>query len=157
MLSAIEEIHSHRMIHMDIKPENFVFVNGTLKLIDLGLALCLPAGGDLLETEIVYGTNLFMAPECFTSRLVPGEGGGKPRYLTTLTLQADIWSAGVLLLQMLPFKEDCPAPNLPMDYIRNKIDLEEEKLSNIINVLKLCLHKDPGSRTKASELRNIMF
>ena len=142
---------------MDIKPENFVFVNGTLKLIDLGLALCLPVGEDQLETEVVYGTNLFMAPECFTSRLVPGGEGGKPTYLTTLTLQADIWSAGVLLLQMLPVKEDCPAPNMPLDYIKTKIALKEDKLSEIMTVLKMCLQKDPGSRPKVSQLKKIMF
>ena len=154
---GIEEVHSHRIIHMDIKPENFVFVNGTLKLIDLGLSLCLPEGVDHLETEVVYGTNLFMAPECFTSRLAPREGGVKPRYITTLTLQADIWSLGVLLLQMLPVKGDRPPPNMPIDYIRNKLLWEEEKLSGIPDVLKLCLQKDPGNRPNVAGLRNALF
>jgi len=154
---GIEEIHSHKIIHMDIKPENFVFVNGNLKLIDLGLALCLPEEEEYIETSMVYGTSIFMAPECFTSRMVPGKAGVKPLYLTTLTLKADIWSAGVLLLQMLPVKEDCPAPSMPLDYIRNKIALREEELRNIMEVLSKCLQKDYKVRPTASQLREIIF
>ena len=141
---------------MDIKPENFVFVNGTLKMIDLGLALCLPEDEDFLEAELVYGTNLFMAPECFTSRKVLGEDG-KPLYLTTLTLQADIWSAGVLLLQMLPIKEARPDPTMPMGFIKNKILLEESLLQETMAVLSLCLEKNPAARPGVAELKKASF
>ena len=141
---------------MDIKPENFVFVNGTLKMIDLGLALCLPDDEDYLEAEIVYGTNLFMAPECFTSRKVSGENG-QPVFLTTLTLQADIWSAGVLLLQMLPMKAERPDPTMPMDFIKNKLRVDETYVASIMEVLSLCLQRDAAERPVIQQLRKVLI
>eukprot|EP00957_Ditylum_brightwellii_P188618 14359064-Ditylum_brightwellii.AAC.1 len=38
MLSAVHCIHEERVIHGDLKPANFLFVRGTLKLIDFGIA-----------------------------------------------------------------------------------------------------------------------
>lgn len=38
MLEAVDHIHSHRIVHGDLKPANFVFVRGHLKLIDFGIA-----------------------------------------------------------------------------------------------------------------------
>ena len=51
---------------MDIKPPNFVFVRGELKVIDLGCAELVAAGcGHVLSTAS-KGTEGYMAPECFT-------------------------------------------------------------------------------------------
>ena len=38
MLEAVDHIHTHRIVHGDLKPANFVFVKGHLKLIDFGIA-----------------------------------------------------------------------------------------------------------------------
>ncbi|CAB9522977.1 specificity protein kinase TTK [Seminavis robusta] len=38
MLNAVQCIHEARVVHGDLKPANFVFVKGTLKLIDFGIA-----------------------------------------------------------------------------------------------------------------------
>ncbi len=38
MLEAVHTIHEERIIHGDLKPANFVFVQGMLKLIDFGIA-----------------------------------------------------------------------------------------------------------------------
>ena len=38
MLEAVDFIHSQRVIHSDLKPANFLFVKGELKLIDFGIA-----------------------------------------------------------------------------------------------------------------------
>ena len=43
MLEAVDHIHTHRIVHGDLKPANFVFVKGHLKLIDFGIAkVCYP-------------------------------------------------------------------------------------------------------------------
>ena len=38
MLSAVHSIHEAKIIHSDLKPANFLFVRGALKLIDFGIA-----------------------------------------------------------------------------------------------------------------------
>lgn len=38
MLEAVDYIHNNRIVHGDLKPANFVFVKGHLKLIDFGIA-----------------------------------------------------------------------------------------------------------------------
>lgn len=38
MLAAVNAIHEARVIHADLKPANFLCVQGSLKLIDFGIA-----------------------------------------------------------------------------------------------------------------------
>ena len=60
-------MHDSDIIHLDVKPENFLFVAGVLKIIDFGVAMVLPEG----EQEVVgnwasiAGTFQYQAPEHF--------------------------------------------------------------------------------------------
>lgn len=38
MLEAVHTIHEERVVHGDLKPANFVCIQGRLKLIDFGIA-----------------------------------------------------------------------------------------------------------------------
>ncbi|RUP52241.1 hypothetical protein BC936DRAFT_150067 [Jimgerdemannia flammicorona] len=38
MLQAVDAIHQEKIVHSDLKPANFLFVEGSLKLIDFGIA-----------------------------------------------------------------------------------------------------------------------
>jgi serine/threonine-protein kinase TTK/MPS1 len=38
MLEAVHTVHAERIVHSDLKPANFLLVEGTLKLIDFGIA-----------------------------------------------------------------------------------------------------------------------
>jgi serine/threonine-protein kinase len=90
---ALEYIHSHQMIHRDIKPDN-IHVNpkGVVKLIDFGIAKM----QDLSRTRpgYVLGTPYYMAPE-----QVRGE---------KITAMVDVYAFGVLLFELMagvkPFK-----------------------------------------------------
>lgn len=42
MLKAVEATHEYNIIHADLKPANFVVVDGCLKLIDFGIADKIP-------------------------------------------------------------------------------------------------------------------
>jgi serine/threonine protein kinase len=48
MLKALADVHSKNIIHLDIKPENFLLVEGVLKIIDFGLAKKIPKNRDFL-------------------------------------------------------------------------------------------------------------
>ena len=77
LCSAIQYLHRHGFLHLDVKPSNIVAEGGRAKVIDLGLAR--PpgrAGGGI-------GTWCYMAPEQVR--------GGE------LTAAADVWGIGVVL------------------------------------------------------------
>lgn len=42
MLAAVHAIHEENIIHTDLKPANFLLVEGSLKLIDFGIAKAIP-------------------------------------------------------------------------------------------------------------------
>lgn len=83
--SAIAYIHSRGICHRDIKPENMMLVNGTLKLIDFGLAqIC---NQQLMSSRV--GSICYISPEVLNG---------------SYTQSCDIWSLGVVLFLMLSGK-----------------------------------------------------
>ena len=85
VFSAIGYIHSLEIIHRDIKAENFLYsADGSVKLIDFGLAVKLKAKGEILKD--VVGSPHYIAPEMLDRKY---------------SYPADMWSAGVLVYLML--------------------------------------------------------
>ena len=77
LCSAIQYVHRHRFLHLDLKPSNIVAENGRAKIIDFSLAR--PPG----RARGGIGTWCYMAPEQVR--------GGE------LTSAADVWGIGVVL------------------------------------------------------------
>jgi len=88
IISAIAALHLKCVVHRDIKPDNFMVSNGSLKLCDFGLAMFLPRGRLLTEK---CGTPAFMSPE--QHRL--------PRFSRGYTNLCDIWAAGVTMYMLM--------------------------------------------------------
>jgi hypothetical protein len=66
MLKAVNCIHEERIIHGDLKPANFLFVRGTLKLIDFGIAKAIQNDDTTnITRETQIGTLNYMSPEAF--------------------------------------------------------------------------------------------
>jgi len=64
MLSAVHCIHEERIIHGDLKPANFLFVKGALKLIDFGIAKAIQSDDTTnIYRESQIGTLNYMSPE----------------------------------------------------------------------------------------------
>ncbi len=64
MLSAVHSIHQERIIHGDLKPANFLFVRGVLKLIDFGIAKAIQSDDTTnIYRESQIGTLNYMSPE----------------------------------------------------------------------------------------------
>lgn len=86
MLLGISQAHAVKVIHRDIKPDNFLVVGDgkTVKLADFGLSAILPEGNKVKGT---FGTAPYMCPEMIS----------KKPYGT----EADMWSFGVIVYVLL--------------------------------------------------------
>lgn len=63
MLEAVYTIHEEKIVHGDLKPANFVFVNGTLKLIDFGIAKAIQNDTTNIVRDSQIGTLNYISPE----------------------------------------------------------------------------------------------
>ena len=65
MLQAVQAIHDESIIHSDLKPANFLLVEGCLKLIDFGIAKAIPNDTTNIQRDHQTGTLNYMSPEAF--------------------------------------------------------------------------------------------
>ncbi len=84
MLQAVHSIHSFGVIHLDLKPANFILVNGWVKIIDFGLSMAapkpsradLPSSKPLTDLKMLRsstcGTLVYAAPEVLANNTTFG-------------------------------------------------------------------------------------
>jgi DNA-binding NarL/FixJ family response regulator/tRNA A-37 threonylcarbamoyl transferase component Bud32 len=87
LMMALGDIHEKGILHRDLKPQNLMFrTDGSLAIVDFGIAKHIDAA-DMTGQGEILGTPRYMSPEQVQGR--------------ALDLRTDIYSAGVLLFQML--------------------------------------------------------
>ena len=148
MLSAVHCIHEERIIHSDLKPANFLFVRGALKLIDFGIAKAIVNE----DTTNIYrenhiGTLNYMSPEAI---LDTGSGTDGPRM--KIGRASDVWSLGCILYEMVYGK----TPFYKLHFIQklqaivnpnHKINFpEDDEAEAAIDAMKQCLCRNPEER-----------
>jgi len=135
---ALDFIHSNRVIHRDVKPENLhVTPAGVVKLMDFGIA----KSEDLNRTQpgFALGTPYYMAPE-----QVRGE---------KLSPQADVYAFGILLFELLtgqkPFTADT-VEGIFYHILNTPINLEPLGTAGVpqplIDVVAACTAKNAADR-----------
>lgn len=94
---ALGYAHAHGVVHRDVKPANIrLLPDGRVKVVDFGIARL--GESSLTQAGTVLGTPLYMAPEVLTG--------------TGCDHRADIWAAGVLLVELLTGRHPFEAPTL---------------------------------------------
>ncbi|XP_006898492.1 PREDICTED: dual specificity protein kinase TTK-like isoform X1 [Elephantulus edwardii] len=155
MLEAVHTIHQHGIVHSDLKPANFLIVDGMLKLIDFGIANQMQPDTTSIVKDSQVGTVNYMPPEAIKDMSSSRENG---KLKSKISPKSDVWSLGCILYYMTYGKT-------PFQHIINQIsklhaiidpnheivfpDIPEKDLQD---VLKCCLIRDPKQRISIPEL-----
>ena len=96
ILMAIAEglgyAHAANIIHRDVKPANVrVLEDGTVKVMDFGIAKSLQTESNLTQTGITLGTSAYLAPE-----QIRGEA---------IDRRTDVFAMGVLAYELLAYRK----------------------------------------------------
>jgi len=93
MVHAVDYLHSHSIIHRDLKLENVIVANGTIKICDFGLS-------SFYSTESLL-SDFCGTPQCAAPEIING--------VPYIGPEVDIWCLGMILYAMvhgkLPFEE----------------------------------------------------
>jgi serine/threonine protein kinase, bacterial len=137
ILSTIETVHQHQIIHRDIKPDNIILRkrDGKPVLIDFGavkesLATVINSQGQTARS-IVIGTAGYMAPE---------QSAGRPVYAS------DLYSLGLTAIYLLTGKT--PA-ELDTDPLTGRIDWRSQAPSvseSLARIIDTAIQMHPGER-----------
>ena len=152
---ALEAAHERGIVHRDLKPANVkVRPDGTVKVLDFGLARAMDPGGvsgvdpttsptltaHATQMGVILGTAAYMAPE---------QARGKP-----VDRRADIWAFGVVLYEMVTGRRAFVGEGVSdvlAAVLRQDIDwsaLPAETPQGLRRLLERCLERDPKQRLR---------
>lgn len=143
VLLATNYLHQQKVVHGDLKPENFVLIKTgsvNVKMVDFGLSDTLKKRHFL---SVLSGSRFYLAPEVLEGKY---------------TEKRDLWSVGVMLYEFLtgqrPFAAD--SEDELFDQIRRShFDLSPLESAQIslegISLVKGLLEADQGRRLSAKE------
>ncbi|CAX40384.1 serine/threonine-protein kinase, putative [Candida dubliniensis CD36] len=151
IFKCIKDVHDAGIVHSDLKPANFLFVRGMLKIIDFGIANAVPDHTINVYRENQIGTPNYMAPEAIC------ESNYTSARIWKVGKPSDIWSIGCILYQFIYGKAPFAgySGNQKLMAITNphiKISFPSSGIGNTpvplsaIELMKNCLHRDPNDR-----------
>ncbi len=165
-LMCVDMCHENGIIHLDLKPSNFVLVGDQLKIIDFGIAKEIDDDATSVVRESPVGTLNYMSPESILGMMTGTDPSSLPQY--KLNRSADIWALGCMLYQMIYGKA-------PFAHVRSELRLSaitnpqvpielpplpahlaavasESDTAAVSDALLRCLERDPKKRITLPEL-----
>lgn len=150
-LIGLQFLHSHGIIHNDIKAGNILFTqSGQLKIADASIAFEVSSLNEL-NSKLPKPSLTWKAPEYFEEK--------ENRHLS---VKSDIWSLGITILEMfqkIPPNPDADFNQLQVLYCTSLIlPSAPNKSSKLFqDFVKKLIVKDPSNRPGANELLNHPF
>ncbi len=137
---ALAKIHEVGILHRDLKPGNVMLrSDGTLALIDFGLAKRMRLKMELTDSGEIFGTPYYMSPE---------QG-----HANDVDSRSDIYSLGVIFYEMLTGKKPYSADTAMGIIIRHAqapIPLLPVRFSKYQALLNMMLAKEPENRLQTA-------
>ena len=144
VVRGLSYVHEHQVLHLDIKPANILLTrHGVIKVADFGLARLCEEGLEEKRRGHPAGTPLYMSPE-----QVAG---------AQLDLRSDLFSFGVLLYQLLTYRNPFQGRSTDEVYrliracrVRPPSELRSEIPAQLDNVVMTCLNRDTERRYESA-------
>lgn len=136
VLDAVAHAHAQGIIHRDLKPSNILLDDdGTPRVMDFGIAARIDSASE--GTDRVTGTPAYMSPEYILKR--------------ELSERSDVFSAGVILFEMLTGRRAFPGDNVSQimqrvareDLVLPDDAAVDDRLSSVLNK---AVARDPSVR-----------
>ena len=164
MLECVTSVHELNIVHSDLKPANFLLMQGRLKLIDFGISNAIADDTVNVHREQHIGTPNYMSPEALIDSNAAAGLPSTEGKMMKLGKPSDVWSLGCILYQMVYGKP--PFAHIPnqMQRImaipnpRHVISFPETGIggvavpSGLLRTLRRCLNRDQTQRPTVEEL-----
>ncbi|MCE6997683.1 PASTA domain-containing protein [Saccharothrix sp. S26] len=140
VLSPLAAAHRADLVHRDVKPENVLIgPGGTVKVADFGLVRAVSTAGVTSDTMIL-GTVAYLSPEQVTTG--------------TTDARSDVYSAGVLLYEMLtgtpPYVGD-NAISVAYRHVNDEVPAVPDVPAEVAELVRRATRKEPFLRPADAE------
>ena len=138
---ALARLHSLGILHRDLKPGNImVREDGTLALIDFGLAKRMRLENEITGQGEIFGTPYYMSPE---------QG-----HADEVDERSDLYSLGVIFYEMLTGRKPYLGPDamsIIVKHTKAPVPILPHRLSQHQALLNMLLAKRPEDRLQSAE------
>lgn len=169
MLRCVKVVHDSGIVHSDLKPANFVFVKGILKIIDFGIANAVPDHTVNIYRENQIGTPNYMAPEALVAmNYTQDEDKMQQHNRWKVGKPSDIWSCGCIIYQMIygrPPYGGFQGQNRLLAIMNPDVKIifsdrtskDEPIPRSALDAMKACLLRNPDKRSNVEEILESNF
>ncbi|KAF8641898.1 hypothetical protein HU200_067608 [Digitaria exilis] len=138
---GLHHLHQKNIVHSDLKPANILLDHDMVpKIADFGLAKCFNEGQTSAITKNVFGSEGYMAPECFRG---------------AITFRSDIYSLGIIIQEILTGQKEYLLVENVLESWRARFQTSQGWLEHVrvcMEIALKCMEVEPSKRPLTPEI-----